>query len=353
MRWVDIMRTQAMLVGFVLVVFAGWAFGGDSSWLDKRYNPMALDGQTAASLRLLRNEIFARHGRSFQSKDLQDFFNNQAWYRPDSNYSDAQLSEKERSLVKLIAEMEQRRTTGDFEGAAAIRQALEKITPGGGIPTNIGNVYIGQPEPKAPIATMFLGLPGELNNRIVHNGKVVRATFHVGIASGWDDVLAREKLIELLSKQMGGAPTEEFGNQVWRDSRRGMHLSEFAASGDSHFYITINSEEINVPGSKNDGLNEFLVQFKSALAAGPEAASRYFSFPFSDHNSGADDGPFTCPSKTEFVAKFLQFQNLLHDSPADISLSEQGSYIIRFGYHFLSVEMIEGKWKATGFVYTG
>ncbi len=44
------------------------------------YSQSELDGLTKAELRIARNEIYARHGRKFDSKDLQDYFNNQPWY---------------------------------------------------------------------------------------------------------------------------------------------------------------------------------------------------------------------------------------------------------------------------------
>src|SRR3972149_5739968 len=40
---------------------------------------------SCSQLELLRNEIYARHGRIFSRSDLQEFFNNQPWYAPDSN----------------------------------------------------------------------------------------------------------------------------------------------------------------------------------------------------------------------------------------------------------------------------
>lgn len=35
-----------------------------------------------STLRIMRNEILARHGYRFQSKDLQDYFSKRTWYRP-------------------------------------------------------------------------------------------------------------------------------------------------------------------------------------------------------------------------------------------------------------------------------
>ena len=53
-------------------------------------------------LRLMRNEILARHGWRFQSKDLQGYFAKQAWYKPVKDNSTIQLSDLERTNLELI-----------------------------------------------------------------------------------------------------------------------------------------------------------------------------------------------------------------------------------------------------------
>ena len=39
-------------------------------------------GYSKSQLRLMRNEIYARHGRKFESPDLINYFNSQSWYTP-------------------------------------------------------------------------------------------------------------------------------------------------------------------------------------------------------------------------------------------------------------------------------
>jgi len=53
-------------------------------------------------VKVLRNEIFARHGRQFNSNDLQEVFNYQKWYKPNLNYSDDLLNDIEKSNIKYI-----------------------------------------------------------------------------------------------------------------------------------------------------------------------------------------------------------------------------------------------------------
>lgn len=58
-------------------------------------------------LRLARNEIFARNGRSFKSPDLQAYFGSRSWYRPIA--TDVSLTALERENVALIQAEERRR----------------------------------------------------------------------------------------------------------------------------------------------------------------------------------------------------------------------------------------------------
>ena len=53
-------------------------------------------------LRLMRNEILARHGWKFQSKDLQEHFGRLAWYHPVADNSTIKLSIIEQTNVQLL-----------------------------------------------------------------------------------------------------------------------------------------------------------------------------------------------------------------------------------------------------------
>ena len=53
-------------------------------------------------LRLMRNEILARHGWKFQSKDLQEYFGSQSWYKPGSDNNAIKLHVIEQLNIQLI-----------------------------------------------------------------------------------------------------------------------------------------------------------------------------------------------------------------------------------------------------------
>jgi hypothetical protein len=62
----------------------------------------------AEDLRVLRNEIYARHGRIFKDEKLQAYFNAQSWYTANPEFKDEQLSDIE---VKNLAKIRQAEET--------------------------------------------------------------------------------------------------------------------------------------------------------------------------------------------------------------------------------------------------
>ncbi len=68
---------------------------------DKQFGK--LDKKT---LRIMRNEIMARHGYRFQSKDLQEYFDKQPWYKPAASNASVKLSLVEQLNVDLIKSVE-------------------------------------------------------------------------------------------------------------------------------------------------------------------------------------------------------------------------------------------------------
>ena len=60
------------------------------------------------TLRLMRNEIMARHGYVFQAQDLKDYFSREPWYSPSDNNSSIKLSFIEQLNVDLIVGEENR-----------------------------------------------------------------------------------------------------------------------------------------------------------------------------------------------------------------------------------------------------
>jgi serine/threonine protein kinase/ketosteroid isomerase-like protein len=65
-----------------------------------------LSGLTAAQLRLLRNTVHARHGRTFSDNDLRQYFQSRAWYKPDPGYDEDQLTTNDKANADLLKAFE-------------------------------------------------------------------------------------------------------------------------------------------------------------------------------------------------------------------------------------------------------
>lgn len=69
----------------------------------------SLADYSKAQLRIIRNAVYALHGYNFKSKDLQELFSMTSWYKPNHNYSDSLLTEKQKDFIKLIQQEEAKR----------------------------------------------------------------------------------------------------------------------------------------------------------------------------------------------------------------------------------------------------
>lgn len=69
-----------------------------------------LEGLTKDQLKIARNEIYARHGRKFDSEVLQFYFNSKSWYQGTieaSAFSEDLLSQVEKDNINLIKAKEE------------------------------------------------------------------------------------------------------------------------------------------------------------------------------------------------------------------------------------------------------
>jgi len=100
----------------------------DVTVLDSQLVVAQLDVLSRRDLRLLRNTIYARHGRPFKSFVLTNHFSGQQWYTADASYTDARLTDIDKRNIQLVQSMEDRlggpmteweqaKEEGWFEGA--------------------------------------------------------------------------------------------------------------------------------------------------------------------------------------------------------------------------------------------
>ena len=70
-----------------------------------------LGAMFAEDLRVLRNEVYARHGRIFKDPELQKYFVAQAWYKPNPDFKDDMLNAIEAKNLSKIREAEETATS--------------------------------------------------------------------------------------------------------------------------------------------------------------------------------------------------------------------------------------------------
>ena len=73
---------------------------------NKLITPAMLRGLSLHELRLLRNEVYARHGRIFKTIWLDQYFGGQPWYDPNPDFKDEELSGPDKTNVETIVAYE-------------------------------------------------------------------------------------------------------------------------------------------------------------------------------------------------------------------------------------------------------
>lgn len=91
-----------------------------------------LRGLSKWQLDILRNEIYAAHGRSFQRSDLQQYFDRQTWYQPEAGFTESRLSSREKRNAAFIADYQKRR--GQVGSTTTTKKAASprRVTSGSG-----------------------------------------------------------------------------------------------------------------------------------------------------------------------------------------------------------------------------
>jgi hypothetical protein len=65
-----------------------------------------LKNKSRWQLKIMRNEIYARHGFIFQTREMKNYFNNQSWYNPVYNNVSHMLTSIEKSNIAYIKKFE-------------------------------------------------------------------------------------------------------------------------------------------------------------------------------------------------------------------------------------------------------
>jgi hypothetical protein len=75
---------------------------------NKLISEQMLHGLSLNELRLLRNEVYARHGRQFQAPWLSQYFFSQPWYQPKDDFKDEEVTGPDKQNVETIVAYEKK-----------------------------------------------------------------------------------------------------------------------------------------------------------------------------------------------------------------------------------------------------
>ena len=76
------------------------------SKLDSKLIDADIKDLDKGQLRLMRNAVYARHGRTFKSVDLQSLWECYTWYKKNPNYNDSLLTDIDKYNIELIQKYE-------------------------------------------------------------------------------------------------------------------------------------------------------------------------------------------------------------------------------------------------------
>ena len=79
----------------------------DPSQLDHVISVDQLSNLSRRDLRILRNTVYARHGRQFKSPLLQAYFDNMSWYKANPAFTEKQLTKVDTTNIRLIKSVEE------------------------------------------------------------------------------------------------------------------------------------------------------------------------------------------------------------------------------------------------------
>lgn len=75
----------------------------------RRLTDSDLRHRSKRELKIMRNEVFARHGYIFKTADMKNYFNQQSWYKGRYSNVNSKLTDLEYKNVKMIQEYEIRK----------------------------------------------------------------------------------------------------------------------------------------------------------------------------------------------------------------------------------------------------
>ncbi|WP_044212502.1 DUF3160 domain-containing protein [Flammeovirga sp. OC4] len=82
---------------------------------EKKLTQAEIENKSVSELWLLRNSIFAKHGRTFKTYELHALLMKQSWYKPNENFKQSDLSEDDLYNIELLVNQENKLREHDYK----------------------------------------------------------------------------------------------------------------------------------------------------------------------------------------------------------------------------------------------
>jgi hypothetical protein len=116
-----------------------------------------LAGKSLWELKIMRNEIFARHGYKFKSEEMKNYFNKQKWYEPKYDDVISELTGIENANIKMIKQYED--NLQESKPSPKISELIENQkreivfkTPWGSGETELNHMIPEEANPEGPMS---------------------------------------------------------------------------------------------------------------------------------------------------------------------------------------------------------
>lgn len=114
-----------------------------------------LAGKALWELKIMRNEIFARHGYKFKTEEMREYFNKQEWYEPKYDDVKSKLTEIENANIKMIKQYEDnlQKSKPSHKISELIEKQKREIvfkTPWGSGATELNHLIPQEASPEGP-----------------------------------------------------------------------------------------------------------------------------------------------------------------------------------------------------------
>jgi hypothetical protein len=98
----------------LLLINVNLCFGQTINPPERKLTQSELENKSISELWMLRNSIFAKYGRTFETYELHALFMKQSWYKPSENYEQSDLSDIDLFNIDLLINQENKLRESDY-----------------------------------------------------------------------------------------------------------------------------------------------------------------------------------------------------------------------------------------------